>query len=499
MHKQTPKLEWRFTESDAEWAGQQALLLPEVTAGLSRRLRLKQYLGLVMTTLLFFTSVGGWWRYSTQAKLHAAEAELRAAVAQKTLAVVTPNADALITTIKDKRTSSAWQLHDGTWAAFDWEYSALPAASQSNAPTVPLDAVVQTMELLGDQAIANVILNDQRGQPAYRQTRFYRRISNGGWLPVPPDATLWGPARTLQTPYFVYHFRQRDAAVVQAVAPQIDALYTRMWGNFGLSLIPMPEKLVIVVRVTQAPGRAAVFDAAQQISVASPAVYLAPVELTNSELLAQAIALLLIEQVLTQASEQEAVGDLWRPLLNGLRLWQMWELDLPLAVWREAVVTWVYNDLPASRPGQTVVLPARYTALCAAHKLWLLSPTELKIPLLCGELAWEDSVLSPWGWYDPLTHLDQLGAPLHPEEFQGEPVSLRRTPQPSDTVTLATVIEYAMDTYGRERLPALMAGLRQYDRWETLIPAVYGVSAAKFEAGWQTYLTEHYGVAEEHP
>jgi hypothetical protein len=37
---------------------------------------------------------------------------------------------------------------------------------------------------------------------------------------------------------------------------------------------------------------------------------------------------------------------------------------------------------------------------------------------------------------------------------------------------------------GRERLPVLVAGLGQYDSWATLIPAVYGVSPAEFEARW---------------
>jgi hypothetical protein len=56
------------------------------------------------------------------------------------------------------------------------------------------------------------------------------------------------------------------------------------------------------------------------------------------------------------------------------------------------------------------------------------------------------------------------------------------------------LIDYAVTTYGREQLPMLVAGLGHYDRWETLIPAVYGVSAAEFEAGWQAYLLAHYGV-----
>ena len=59
-------------------------------------------------------------------------------------------------------------------------------------------------------------------------------------------------------------------------------------------------------------------------------------------------------------------------------------------------------------------------------------------------------------------------------------------------------IEYAVPTYGRDRLPALMASLGQSDSWDTLLPAVFGVSAAAFEAGWQAYLKAHYDVSDFH-
>jgi hypothetical protein len=226
----------------------------------------------------------------------------------------------------------------------------------------------------------------------------------------------------------------------------------------------------------------------------APALYRAPVELTDAELLAQSIALPLIEQMLAQASEHHAVGERWQPMLNGLHLWQVWDMDLPLAVWREDVVTSVYTGLPATRPGQAVVLPERYTALCAAHKLWMPSSMQMNIPLLCAELAWEDLLLSPWGLYDPLTRLDQLAVPLHPGEYLEEPDSLRLVRHPGHTVALATLVEYAVVTYGRERLPALVAGLGQYDSWGTLLPAVFGVSSAEFEAGWQGYLAAQYGI-----
>jgi hypothetical protein len=61
------------------------------------------------------------------------------------------------------------------------------------------------------------------------------------------------------------------------------------------------------------------------------------------------------------------------------------------------------------------------------------------------------------------------------------------------TVALATLVEYAVATYGRERLPALVAGIGQHKSWDTPLPTVFGVSAPEFETGWQAYLAAHYG------
>jgi hypothetical protein len=228
--------------------------------------------------------------------------------------------------------------------------------------------------------------------------------------------------------------------------------------------------------------------------VPSPAVYQAPVELTDADLLAQSLVLPLLAQVLAQARERYAIGQPWQSLLDGLGLWQVWDLDLPLASWREEVVKWIYVDWPATRPGQSVVLPAHHRELCAVHRLWLRSPTQIGIPLLCADPDWEAWYSTPLGLREPLIRLDQLAVSVPPDESLG-PLSSSYMPHLGQTVALATLVEYTVATYGRERLPALLAGLGQSDSWDTLIPAVYGVSPAAFEAGWRVYLAERYAVS----
>ena len=177
-------------------------------------------------------------------------------------------------------------------------------------------------------------------------------------------------------------------------------------------------------------------------------------------------------------------------MLNGLRLWQMWDMDLPLAAWRKDVVQWLYVDLlSVAGVRQPPMLPDQYETLCAAHKLWLPSPAQINIPLLCADLDLEYQYFSSWVYVDPPTRLHDIK--LHTP--QSSPYEEMR--HAGQTVALATLIEYAVVTYGRERLPALVAGLGQYDTWDMLLPAIYGVSRDEFEAGWQAYLAAHYGVA----
>jgi hypothetical protein len=313
-----------------------------------------------------------------------------------------------------------------------------------------------------------------------------------GWLSAMPDGARLGAARSLETPSFVFHYRQHDALAVMAAASQIEVLYSTLQRDFGLSPAPGAQKLAIEVRAMQTPeDKSPWLTAPDRIVVASPALPHASSEWAASEILAQSVALGLLAHVLAEAQEQHQIGPAWPPLLNGLQLWQVWEMGLPLSLWRDDIVRWLYVDLPAASDGQTVVLPDRYTALCAAHRLWMPSPTQIHIPLLCAEQGSEEIYWLTWGSRDPLMRLDQLTAPLHP----GEPVewsSRSETGYPGQAVALATLVEYAVITYGRERLPVLVAGMGQYESWETLLPAVFGVSSAALEAGWQAHLAAHY-------
>jgi hypothetical protein len=485
MSKQALNLEWEIIECDADWERLPAPTPVEMEPQTRRHQLLQRSLWGLAALLLIMIYVA-----TDQAILPA-----RGVTAQRELSVVEQVGGAAAVRRSGDQTTSSGLPEEGLG-----EYRSLYTAVQTTEPVDHGDSTVSTVEVGGSQGIAYIVTLSRDGAPAYRQTRFYRRIGPD-WRQIAPEAALWGAERSLETPYFVYHFRQNDVAVVLAVVPQIDALYTTLQRNFGVPIMPTPEKLIIEISVTQPAGQAAPwFAVPERILVPSPAIYRAPVELTDEALLAQSIALSLPAYVLSQARERYQIGSPWQPMLDGLSLWQVWDTDLPLALWREEIVRWLYFDRAGAGSAQAVVLPKQYEALCASHALWMEAPTMLGIPLLCNELdgqAWHPGT---GGSRHFPVHLDQLARPLHPEEYSF-PLSMivtRTPPHEGEAVMLATLIEYAVATYGQERLPAFVAGLGQYHSWETLIPAVYGMSAAEFEAGWQAYLVAHYGVPVRH-
>jgi hypothetical protein len=484
MRKRAPNLEWQIAESDADWERRREPALPETPSAARRQRRLENFCWGMVALLLLLTTGGYWWWRTFPGRMQQAEVEVTA-TAQPAVSGVAHRADLVVTRAVSNPSDADWWLQHGR------EMHGLRAGIQTSDPDGHLDLALDTVDVHRDQAVTRVVIYTEHGEPAYRQTRFYRRIGPD-WRQTAPDATLWGPVRSLETSAFVFHFRQNDAEVVMAVASQVDALYTTMRRNVGLPIIPGAEKLVIEVSVTHPPGLNAPQPAGNaRFIVASPALYLAPVELTDADLLAQSIALALSRQVLAQASEHYALGASWQPVMDGLRLWQVWDMDLPLALWREEIVRWIYLDRPGDGSAQTVVLPRQYEALCASHALWMEAPTMLGIPLLCNRLDWQAWYTGAWGPRHPPARLDQLAVPA-PAGYAQE-----GTPVWSQTVALATLIEYAVTTYGRERLPALVAGIGQHKRWETLIPAVFSVSADEFETGWQAHLAAHYGVSPD--
>jgi hypothetical protein len=194
-----------------------------------------------------------------------------------------------------------------------------------------------------------------------------------------------------------------------------------------------------------------------------------------------------------RAIEDRVIPSHWQLLLRGLSLWQLWDLDMPLAHWRHDVVTWHHSDVLTADPKRQSRLPKNYTEFCAIHSLWMLSPALVGIPIGCTT---SEPVI--WGQsrrfaYLPPTQLAQQNMPQTDWE-QLYDIEENYFYRSQEMVSVATLVEYAVAAYGYEQLPVLLASLAQHDTWETLLRAVYGVSTTEFEEGWQEYLVQEYGV-----
>ena len=165
-----------------------------------------------------------------------------------------------------------------------------------------------------------------------------------------------------------------------------------------------------------------------------------------------------------------------RRALSALRLWEFWQSDAPLAEWKDEIV-----NMEMRGNSDLDNLSAHYDDICQAYRLWNLSPSSMSLPLTCDS-AWRES-------YPTSAMLETLNGLLAPGIYcTPEGVACMEAYE----VGLTTVLDYIVATYGRNQLPRLVGALGEHERWETLIPAVFGVPIEEFESGWQTYLADHY-------
>jgi hypothetical protein len=271
----------------------------------------------------------------------------------------------------------------------------------------------------------------------YRQTRFYRGTEQG-WLPTGPPDIFWQPHARLQVGRFTFVYGPRDASTVLAVAGAIEAMDAAAHTELGL--IPSATALTIHVIPPIAPDASLAYlptpAATTEWDVPSPALLALPPYLSEADALRHLLGSLLARSALQRALALQPPGCAWTYLESGLDQWLAWDQsELPSRTrWytRQVITGWLAQDTPP-------------------RLAMLVAPGEA-----CAQA------------YVPLTARS-------PDAIVG---------------TVATVADYAMSTFGRERLPALLDGMNRYDTWEALTPAVFGVSAADFESGWQQHLVK---------
>lgn len=332
----------------------------------------------------------------------------------------------------------------------------------------------------------------QQEELSYRQTRLYRR-DVGGWYAAAPSAALWGAPRTLETTYFIFHYYALDSEAVAEAAIKLDAFYPDLAASYPLDPASNGKRQIWVSPEYSLAGPINTSSGAA-LEIASPAINLAPTTISEGDILAQAVLLGLLKALSDQSIEHQ-LPDLSRDyeattrvyaLLESLRLWQLWSTDLPLAALHKPTIEWLFANVQGKR-----FPPAFNAQLCSLHELWRAAPYAMQIPIFCGDARQvERYEAGRYLLFAPPRSLAEihLFATAMPDEPYQPLIEAQR-------VGLATVLDYAATTYGRQSLAKLIANAVSHSTWETLIPASFGVPVSVFETGWQAHLHNYYGVS----
>ena len=318
--------------------------------------------------------------------------------------------------------------------------------------------------------------------PVYVESRFYRETTDG-WVRTTPRPELWGPMQRRETRFFRFHFYERDAAAVAVVADGIDAFYTGLREDLALPPPDDAEPLTIDVTVPEAPqlDMLSIYFVRDSLELPSPELVPVLENATPAQALAETVHRALIQHLFQQPAVQLGVRRYWYLLLEGMRVRQLRQASNQTA-WYADNLRWLYTEWPAIRRGDRALRPGEAD--------WLCHISTGGTPLIATWLLPDDC--------SEETAAQLLAAmPLPPQHIADlTMIPVIRASQEHWMVhwqrraILASIVDYGVTTYGRQTLPRLLQAMTVYDDWDTLIPAVYGVSVTEFENGWLAYIRQ---------
>jgi hypothetical protein len=272
----------------------------------------------------------------------------------------------------------------------------------------------------------------------YRELRFYRQYEQD-WVRTLPTDDFWGREMTLETPHLRITFSERDANTVLAILDQLELVYVQLHGLLRMELPAPEDKLTfrIVPELVRGWGS---YGSQQRLT--SPILAKVPDGMTSADYLAHTMVgrftNLLINQIVVE--QDGAYTYSWRTLLWALDGWLRKELLARRSPWH-------YQAEETFRKHQHEILPLRLVDVV------------------------EQYINDP---FDQQTMMRQY-------------------------MIAESALAYAINTFGRERLPALLVGLHHHGSWSGLIRGVFGVAPEEFERGWNQFVEEHYLTQPESP
>lgn len=263
----------------------------------------------------------------------------------------------------------------------------------------------------------------------YREIRFYRETPTGWRRTLPPDH-YWGVQQVRETTHLRFEYRAHDAEVIEPQMARLEALYQELY-HF-LALEPdTPDKWTFILMPDRTDGRTSYY---YRTEYTSPALSEVPAMLSDQEYVAQMMVSSMVSQAVYGVSPNRR---------NYLHTWEM-------VVW--SLYGWLRSDLLDQRSPWHAQAQAVFKAALPA-----------RLPLRLNDIE---------NW---------------PDDSRPAQERIMRQYMVSESI-----IDFAMNTYGRSTMPALLTGLEQERDWDRLTTTVFGVSATTFEAAWNRYLVQTY-------
>jgi hypothetical protein len=227
-----------------------------------------------------------------------------------------------------------------------------------------------------------------------------------------------------------------------------------------------------------------------RLEVASPELLRVPVEMSDGAALLKSIVHPLVTQVTGEALLEDRLRHEWSAMVRGLQLWQIYVgSEVPESSlqerWFWEIVAWLDGNVVEIQSGRRKTPAADLYLLCREFFGWRhLLPRSISLPVICVSESWEAAIQyfithTPVGLDGLISRSEWETAA--PTTWYGDWVQ---------GVFAATVVDYVVEVYGRDALPALVEGFRTHGHWNTLIPEVFGVPMEEFEAGWHEFLQE---------
>ncbi len=315
--------------------------------------------------------------------------------------------------------------------------------SRAELPSRHRSETAESVELLGNAAMVQVLITDTLGSgkvTVLRQPRFYVQTATG-WQLSSPVGAFWGPIASVDTPSLHFIFGARDRAAVEQIAPTAELLYTGLMRATGQRLSTGGPLTIEIVRGRCAGG--AMYDQGR-IQVTSP-VFFNTSTISSEETFARLLRTAMCEPMLAAAIEQASAKPQWRPLL------------------RDGFQCWLLNEAIAAQ--------ARGTAAAFGGNYPLSLPGYMKLNTLL-DLTWRQDSNPP----------QQSATSGQAATYYVPGAGFYYVQEGALGAT--QLVAFIATTYGLDTLPRVLQGFGEYDDWEILAPAVFGLSAAELEAGW---------------